>query len=253
MAYLSQEEILRRLAQYGGDTNASAPSNVIDLAERRRPAGGTPPSGGGGGDGPRMAGDALAWLQPKAARASRFLGNPRVIGGGLALAGLSAALAAANEASTQDPTLSGLQAAARPIGAAAGQLGSTAIGTGIGALLGFGTPLTPLTAAAGGFIGSMLPGADVGADIAGGLAGVIEPSQADKDINTWKKQQRAQMEMELERLPIARALAQEQLANEIRAARAAEVVNSQARASQALWSGLNYAAPSGAEIYGTVI
>lgn len=243
MAYLSQEEILRRLAQYGGDSSTSAPGDV-----RRAAGGGTPP-GGGGGDGPRMAGDALtAWLQPKVDKAGKFLMRPRVIGGGIALAGIGALLAAANEANTQDPTLSGLQAAARPIGAGVGQLATTAAGTGLGFVLG-----GPVGAAIGGTLGSLLPGADLGAGIAGGLAGVVEPSAMDKQIRDYKKQQRAQMEMELERLPIARALAQEQLANEAKAARLQEAINAQARASQALWSGLNYTAPLGTDIYGTVI
>ena len=195
----------------------------------------------------RFAGDLWPWLQDKGRAAGKFIASPRGLATGGALTLLGALAAAGNAAQAQDPSLTGVQAAAGPAGAAVGSLVPTALGGGLGLVLG-----GPLGAAAGATAANMLFGgaaAEGGADLARALTGV---SPSERAINEYKRRVEAELEMRGKALPLMNAEAEAELTRQMRAASMQEMLNSQARASQALWSSLGYRPDSGAAIYGTV-
>lgn len=197
----------------------------------------------------RFAGDLWPWLQSKGKAAGKFIASPRGLATGGALTLLGALAAAGNAAQTQDPSLTGVQAAAGPAGAAVGSLGTTAIGGALGGLLTMGNPLG---IAAGATAANMLFGgaaAEGGADLARAVTGV---SPSDRAINEYKRRVAAELEMREKALPIMNAEAEAELARRMRAASMQEMLNAQARAGQSLWGSLGYRPDTGAAIYGTV-
>lgn len=122
------------------------------------------------------------------------LGRFGVGGLGLAAGGVGGLMAAGNELNNPDPTVSNAQ---RIAGAAGAGLG-TAAGTTLGAVLGGMTPLGPLGAAVGGFLGGQL-GAGAGSLARAGV-GLFEASPEQKALAAFQRQADAQTEAEAKRM-----------------------------------------------------
>lgn len=177
--------------------------------------------GGGGGNSPRPPGSSDIPFFGRNGRVASFVTSPRGVATGGGLAALGGLIAAAQEFNNPDPTRSGFQNAAAGIGSGLGTTGGAIAGGLIGSLIagpGVGT-------FAGQAIGAALGGAS-GKGLTEMVAGLVEPTPEEKALKRAVDQARGmgrvQLELETQRLPLARA------AQEIEAKRQRDAVFNQA-------------------------
>lgn len=149
-----------------------------------------------------------------------------------AAAGIGALMAASDFASRQDPSLTGLQAAAGPAGAFAGGLAGTAGGAALGGLAG-----GPIGALIGGVLGGMA-GPEIGGQLGQGLAGATRESPEAKQLRLWKNAQQAAVDAEAEEIrtlaPLQQEIEQQALAQRIAALQAEQAIRAQDALQQSL-------------------